>query len=292
MAYMSTGLLSSAGRLASADTASVANIIDGGQYGFGNHLPNIDAATPVVFRPVVPIITSAPRMFEYLPKFPDVLKALVERHTREITNIDLTYSIEESTVAAGADGQNLSVPRNARRAGISPTMAMPEITGNLVWNFFRSWQRMMIDPDTQSSSLAGVIPEGTTLTPHTMSMFSMDMLFIQYDLTLQPQNIIDAFFVTGMWPREIGNGNFQKSVTESVQPQREITFSGVIQHNRNTRVIGQNIAEVLALHKYNYDFGKTISTDIDAALQDEGLQHEVAEIAQTFVPMGGNAAVA
>lgn len=290
MAEMNDALLKNALRLASSDTGTVANIVQGAQYGFGNHLPNIDACTPQVFRPIVPIITSVPRMFQYLKNFPEVLKALVERHTREITGIDFNYSIEEATVNAGADSQMLAVPKNARRSSVNPTMNMPEITGNLVWNFFRTWQRMMIDPDTQSSSLAGVVPEGTTLDPHVMSMFSMDMLFIQYDLTLRPDNIIDAYFITGMWPNEIGQANFQKSVTESVQPQREITFKGVVQHNRNTRAIGVAVAQVLGLHKYNYDFATPIANEIDSALQDEGISGEIQNITSTFTPLGGNSA--
>ena len=291
MAQMINALMHNAQRLASEDTATVANIIDGGQYGFGNHLPNIDASTPIVFRPLVPIITSAPRMFDYLPNFTDVLKALVERHTTEITGVDFSYSIEEATIPAGSDGQQLAVPRNARRSAVNPSMQMPEITGNLVWNFFRTWMRMMMDPDTQASSLAGVIPDGTTLDPHVMSMFSMDMLFIQYDTTLQPQNIIDAFFITGMWPFEIGNAGFQKSVAESQTKTREINFKGVLQHNRNTRVIGRQVAEVLGLHRYNYDFATTISQDIDSRLQAAGLSREISEQVSKFTPYGGNAAV-
>lgn len=293
MPVMTDALLTNAGRLASADNATVANIAAGAQYGFGNHLPDIDAATPLIMSPIVPIITHAPTMFQYLPNFYETLKALVERMTISITGVDPHYTLQEAQIPAGADGQMLNMPTNARRDQVSPVMEFPELTGNLVWNFFRTWMRMIKDPDTQASSLAGIIPDGTTLSPHVMSMFTMDVLFLQYDTTLQPQNLIDAYFVTNMWPNDIGNAGYQKStVGESHYNNRTINFHGVLQHNRNTRVVGQNIAEVLQLHRYNYDFATPVATDIESMIQNTGLQAEVAEIASAFGPMGGNAAVA
>lgn len=291
MPIMTGALTSNAGRLAAGDLMSVANIVEGGQYGFGNHIPNIDAATPLVLRPIVPVITHVPTMFQYLTDFPETLKALVERHTTRIDGIDLQYTLEDATVPSGQDGQELHMPTNARRAAISPSMAMPEIAGNLVWNFFTYWMRLIKDPDTQASSLAGVIPTGTTLQPHVMSMFTMDMLVIQYDTTLQPQNIIDAYFIVTMWPYDAGPAGYTKQLGNSEHQERTIQFHGVIQHNRNTRVIGQNIATVLKLHTYDYNFAVPAATDVESRVQGDGVAHEAAEIASTFVPLGGNAAI-
>ena len=292
MPIMTNSLVSNAGRLAAGDLMSVANVIDGTQYGFGNHIPDIDAATPLVLMPIVPVVTHVPTMFQYLTDFPETLKALVERHTTRIDGIDLQYTLEDATVPSGADGQELHMPTNARRTAISPSMAMPEVTGNLVWNFFTYWMRLIKDPDTQASSLAGVVPSGTTLSPHVMSMFTMDMLVIQYDTTLQPQNIIDAYFLVSMWPYDAGPAGYTKQLGNSEHPERTIQFHAVIQHNRNTRVIGQNIATTLKLHTYDYNFATVAATDVESAVQADGIQYEVTSEVSKFAPLGGNAAIA
>ncbi len=285
MPVMTNALITNAGLLGTGDNSSVANVIDGAQYGFGNHLPNIDAATPLIMRPIVPIIVHAPTMFQNVPNMSDVLKALVERHATRIENIDPQYTIETSTVPSGNDGQELNMPTNARRAQLSPTMTFPELTGNLVWNFFRQWLRMIKDPDTQASSLAGIVPSGSAISQQVMSSFTMDMLFIQYDNTLRPENIIDAYFISQMWPYDIGPAGFTKQLGVSERPDRTISFYGVLQHNRNTRAVGQQIAEVLQLHLINYDYATPVALDIESAIQDEGLQYEVSQLSNTFAPV-------
>lgn len=245
-------------------TASIAgNVILGGQLGFGNNLPNIDAATPLVLRPIVPIITHVPTMFtNYAPNLALILKGLVETQTRSIDGIDLQYTIDPGTTPAGQDGQELNVPTNAKRAQVNPQFVLPELGGNLVWNFFRTWMRMIKDPDTQASSLAGLIG-GSILTPHVLSMYTMDMLFIQYDTTLQPQNIIDGYFITSMWPNDIGTAGFKKQIGQSEVVERTIAFHGVLQHNDNTRSVAQNIAQLLQLHTIDYNYATPIATSIE-----------------------------
>jgi len=252
--------------------AGAGNIITGGQLGFGNNLPNIDAATPLVLRPIVPIITHAPTMFQYLPGMTDILKALLENHARSIDGIDLQYTIDPGATPAGQDGQELNVPTNAKRAQVNPQFTLPEINGNLVWNFFRLWMRLMKDPDTQAASLAGVIPGSQILRPHVLSMFTMDMLFIQYDTTLRPENIIDGYFITSMWPNDTGVAGFKKQIAQSDVVERTIPFHGVLQHNDNTRAVAQQIASLLRLHTIDYNFSTPIATQVESNILEAGLQ--------------------
>ena len=260
------------------------NVNIGGQLGYGNNLPNIDAATPLVMRPIVPIITHAPTMFtQYAPDMATILKALIETQSRSIDGIDVQYTIDPGTTPAGQDGQELNVPTNAKRAQVNPQFTLPELSGNLVWNFFRIWQRMIKDPDTQASSLAGLVPNIVgNLPPHVLSMFTMDVLFIQYDTTMRPENIIDGYFITSMWPNDIGPAGYKKQIGASEVLERTIAFHGVLQHNDNTRAVAQNVASLLQLHKIDYNFSTPVATGIDNAIENAGLLAATAADIATF----------
>lgn len=291
MPVMTNSLIHNAGRLAAGDDMSVANIVDGYQLGYGNHLPKMDAATPLVLRPLVGIVTHVPTMFQYLPNYPQVLKALMEQHVIAMDGVDVEYDTEDEAVPAGQDGQEWHVPTNGRRTAISPSARLYELSGNLVWNFFTSWQRMCKDPDTQAAALAGVVSPDVTLNPHVFSMWTMDMIWLQYSTDMRPENLIDAYFTVGMWPHNSGGAGYTKEIGNSTVPTRTIQFHGVLQHNRNTRIIGQRIAEALQLHRFNYDFSVPIATDVESQVQSDGLQAEAAFDAANFGPLGANAAL-
>ncbi len=260
------------------------NIITGAQLGFGNNLPNIDAATPLVLRPLVPIITHVPTMFTLVDGLQDILKSLIENHTRSIDGVDLQYTMDSGTTPAGQDGQELNVPTNAKRAQVNPQMMLPEINGNLVWNLFRLWMRMMKDPDTQASSLAGIVPSNQILPPHVLSMYTMDMLFIQYDTTLRPENIVDGYFITSMWPNDIGTAGFKKTIGTSDVVERTVAFHGVLQHNDNTRAVAQSVAQMLQLHTIDYNYATPIAQGVDSNLLNLGLMGSAAIDNLSFVP--------
>lgn len=198
MPVQSNPLVFNANRMGAFDTSTVANIVDSAQLGFGPHIPSIDGATPLVMRPILPIVTHTPTMFDNLSNYSQNLKALIERCPISIDGIDPHQTIEAQSIPIGHDGQELYMPTNARREQLNPSWTMPDFNGMLTYKLFQYWQWMIKDPDTQASSLAGVIAPGTSLNPHVMSMFTMDVLFIQYDITLQPQNILDAYFITNM----------------------------------------------------------------------------------------------
>ena len=282
--YLPNGsFLSNTGSLI-ANVAPAVDVLVGGQLGYGNNLPNIDAATPLVMRPIVPIVMHAPTMFtRYAPSMATILKALIETQSKSIDGIDVQYTIDPGTTPAGQDGQELNVPTNAKRAQVNPQFTLPELSGNLVWNFFRIWQRMIKDPDTQASSLAGLVPNITgNLPPHVLSMFTMDMLFIQYDTTMRPENIIDGYFITSMWPNDIGPAGYRKQTGTSEVLERTIAFHGVLQHNDNTRAVAQKIANTLQLHKIDYNFATPITQQIDPQILNTGLQAATETDIATF----------
>jgi hypothetical protein len=278
------GLITNAGQLGATDTSTIADIVNGAQLGYGPNLPQIDGATPLVLSPIVPIVTHIPTMFAGVEYAPQILKALVERHAKEISGIDFGYQLESSTTPVGQDGQELHMPTNSKRTQVNPTFTWQEITGNLVWNFIKNWIEMIKQPDTQASSLTA-INLGDPMSPMLMSYFTMDVLFIQFDPTFRPENIIDAFFVTNMWPTETGMIGAKRQIGHSDMVDRTIAFNGVLQHNRNTKVAGQIIADALGLHRSNYDFAVPVATAIDANIQGMGLDYATQQNLATFADL-------
>lgn len=270
-------LLFNQARLAALESDTVANIAVGGQLGLGAHLINIDAATPLILPPIVPVVVHMPTMFANIPNYAATLKALAERHAKTIDGIDFGYTLETEATPAGHDGQTLKMPTNARRGEVNPSMTFSELSGNLVWKFFMNWMHMIKSPDTQAATLSGLSTNANALPPQTLSVFSMDVLFIQYDTTLRPENVLEGFMITGMFPIDIGSGGFKREIGQSTMPERTIQFTGIVQHNDATRQKAKDIAALLALHSVNYRKAEPVAAAIEAALAQQGVQREVQE---------------
>lgn len=285
------GLITNAGLLGTTDESSIADISYGAQLGVGPNLPQIDGATPLVLSPVVAVVTHMPTMFNNILNAAETLKALVERHAKEISGIDFGYQLEGSPTPVGQDGQELHMPTNSKRTPVTPTFTWQELPGNLVWNFHKNWIQMIKDPDTQASVLSAMA-NGTTMSPMLMSAFTMDVLFIQFDSTMLPENIVDAWFITNMWPQETGLFGAKRQIGHSEMPERQIAYYGVLQHNRNTKAVGQIIATALALHRANYDFAVPVEQEIDPNIQNMGLQEGAMEQNQNFVAIDTSATAA
>ena len=270
-------LLFNAGRLGTLPTDTVANIAVGGQLGLGSHLVNIDAATPLIMPPIVPIVMHMPTMFANIQYYAEVLKALVERHAKTIDGIDFGYTLETEATPSGHDGQTLKIPTNARRGEVSPSMVFSELNGMLVWNFFKNWMHMIKSPDTQAATLGGLTTNSSTIPPQTLSVFSMDVMFIQYDTTLRPENILDGYMIAGMYPTDIGQGGFKREIGQSTMPERTIAFTGIVQHNDATKQKAIDIAQLLALHSVNYRKAEPVVASIESQLAQQGVQLEVQQ---------------
>lgn len=284
MSEMKDALLKNVPFLGSKN-GTVANIPQAGQLGVGSHLTMLDGSTPETFNPVVPIVTHTPTMMDERGSMAAVLKALIERHTKSISGIDIEYTLESADSFTLADGQAAKVPTKSKRAAISPTMTFPEVTGNLVWNFFREWIGMIDHPDTHASKLTSM-PTFGEIDPFVYSYFSMDICWIQFDRTYLPKNIIDASFTTMMFPTSGGGPlGMKKDVGATEVMERSVTFEGIAQHNDNTKAAGIAIAEVLQLHKANYDLAVPVATTISDIASDKGVQAEIAEIGKTFVAL-------
>lgn len=295
--FMQDALLNNVTQLGTAGRTGVANMIRGGQLGTGIRFPNIDAASPLVFNPAVIVVTHVPAMWNEYPKLQEMLKSLVETHAKSITGIDFGYQMETADTIVGHDGQTQKVPTRSTRTQISPSMTFQEISGNLVWNLFRMWISDMQHPDTNFSKLSAQI-DGGVIPPWLMSSYSMSMVAIQFDPTGLPDRIIDAAFYTNLFPTDTTELGIQRTLGTSEIKERTIPFTGIVQHNENTRELGYHIAKMLNLHKIAYDFalpglsGKVLPADGSISktisklgLYDEALGTEMPAVT-SFKPLG------
>lgn len=287
MPQMSGAIQANAGPFAASPSSFIANIAEGGQLGFGPLLPNLDANTPPVFLPLQLIVTHVPTLFKYIPNGIEIFKALFETHLQSMDGLDFSYSMDVDGTPVGRDGQVQNVPTKQTRSQISPTAMWPEKIGNVVFNFGRLWMDAMHDVDTQASSMAGIIPQGTILPPMVTSMYAADLMFIQYDSTYRPENIIDAFAVTNFFPTDIGSPGYQLNVTETTRPDRSFTFTGIVQHNRNTINIAKSLARLTNLHQINYQEALPITESIESELEGEGMSRQVSDYLSQFRNMDG-----
>ena len=301
-ASVNPSLLTGINNICNAQNATINDISVGGQLGVGPRLANIDGATPLVFAPVIPIITHIPTMFT--PQggtttssaststsgntMGGILKSLVERHSKTITGVDFGYEMDEGSAYILADGQEAKIPTKNKRSQISPNMTFAEIQGNLVWNFFRQWMMMISNPDTHFSSLASMANGSDSMNPFVYSYFSMDLLLISFDPTMLPQNIIDAVFITTMWPKTTGQLGIKREIATSETPERSIDFNGIVQHNSNVYQAAVAIAQTLNLHKENFQFATPIATSIETTAVNMGIQQEVTDIMSKFVDASQN----
>lgn len=288
MPVMDNSLIAGGGAFATTPTSYTANVADSGQLGFGPVLPNLDGNTPQVYLPLQFVVTHVPGMFNYIPGASAFFKALFETHMVSMEGLDFQYAMENEGTPVGRDGQMMNVPTRHTRSQITPTATWGEKIGNPVFNMHHVWANGMHDVDTQAASLAGIVASGTTLPPHVASMYAADILAIQYDTTMRPENIIDAFWMTNVFPTDYGSPGYQYNAIETHRPDRTVTYHTVVQHNHNTVAVAKQVAGLLNLHAINYQDANPIARQIDSQLSGQGLQAQVANILSGFSNLDGN----
>lgn len=295
--FMKQALYTNVTQMGVTGRTGAANLVSGGQLGTGLRLQDIDAATPLVFNPTVFVVTHLPSMWKPYPRLMEMLKSIIETHAKTITGVDVNYTLTTDQTVVGHDGQNQQVPLRSSRGEVTPTMTFQEVSGNLIWNIFRTWIFDIQHPDTNFSRLSAQVGK-KEMYPWLMSTYSMSMIGIQYDPTGYAENIIDGAFYTNMFPTTTGEFGFQRQINTTEIKERSITFTGMVQHNENTREAAYQIAKMLNLHKINYDFslpgltgvtlpenGSITKTISKLGLYDEALGVEMPAVS-SFKPLG------
>lgn len=270
--FMSDALLEKVVGLGSHLQGTVANVSRSGQNGTGIRITKLDGATPLVFNPVIPVVLTVPTMWNKFPQKQEILRALMETHARNITGIDFSYALETSQVQIGHDGQQMDAPTKTTRSQVNPSATFTEYTGNIIYKFFQDWMFDIQHPDTNASALPAMGVMDENMPGWTMSAYSMSMLFIQPDPTGLPDRIIDAFVICNMFPKDMGEIGFQRQLGTSETKERSINFSGIVQHNNNTKELGIRVMKMLGLHRINYNNalpGLAGSVNPNTAIQED-----------------------
>lgn len=246
----------------------VANLIEGGQLGYGFKAGAFDAATPLAFPPAVIVVLQTPMMWDADNLGDDgvlamTVKSMFETHAKSVTGIDVAYTLDSGDQPIGHDGQTFKVPTQSKRTEVSPSFTWPEVTGNLVWNIIHRWIWDIQDPDTN----AGLEFMENPL-PYTMSAYSLTFMAIQFDQTMHPDRIIDAAIYCNVYPQATGELGIQRTIGTTEVKERNVTFNAYLMHNKYTKFLGRQIATRLNLRSETYRVASPNVQEIDPQFGD------------------------
>lgn len=248
---------------ASFNEEFVANLIEGGQLGYGFKAGAFDAATPLAFPPAVIVVLQTPMMWDADNLGDDgvlamTVKSMFECHAKSVTGIDVAYTLDSGDQPVGHDGQTFKVPTQSKRTEVNPSFTWPEVTGNLVYNIILRWIWDIQDPDTN----AGLEFMENPL-PYTMSTYALTFMSIQFDQTMHPDRIIDAAIYCNVYPQATGEMGIQRTIGTTEVKERAITFNAYLMHNKYTKFLGREVAKRLNLRSETYQVASPNVQEID-----------------------------
>lgn len=248
---------------ASFNEEFVANLIEGGQLGYGFKAGAFDAATPLAFPPAVIVVLQTPMMWDADNLGDDgvlamTVKSMFECHAKSVTGIDVAYTLDSGDQPVGHDGQTFKVPTQSKRTEVNPSFTWPEVTGNLVYNIILRWIWDINDPDTN----AGLEFMENPL-PFTMSTYALTFMSIQFDQTMHPDRIIDAAIYCNVYPQATGEMGIQRTIGTTEVKERAITFNAYLMHNKYTKFLGREVAKRLNLRSETYQVASPNVQEID-----------------------------
>lgn len=281
----------SANQEANPYQGAVANPQEGGQFGFGPRIMQLDAGSPLILNPCIIVITQLPRMFDRNPEWQKTFKSSFELDAKSITGIDFEYNVQEATSLVGHDGQNLSMPTMTQRSPVNPTASWTEKYGNIVFGLHYLWILGIQHPDTQCSFMSAMaeLEDGGNINnvpPWLITTFSMSFMAIQPDPTGLYNRAVDAAFYTAVWPTGTGMIGFKKEINSVEQPERQINYKGLVQHNDNTREVGSYLMKMLNFYKVNMQRATT-TAGVDAKIDYSGLKRAQNDMNQAYSSMIG-----
>lgn len=244
-------------------TYPITQAIGNGQLGVGIKAPALDVATPLVLPPAVIVVLQIPAMYDiaaapeqggvaqpYLTAMGAALKDMFESHAKNVSNIDVDYTLEAVADQPLHDGQNFQAPGKTKRTQQSPSFTFGEVTGNLYWNIIKKWITDINYPDTYAIGANVHVSGGWT-----MSAYSMTIAVIQPDVTGRPDRIIDASIICNMFPQGTGGLGMERTVGQMrAGNDRQINFTGIVQHNAYTKELGKLIMEKLSMHQLDFNW--------------------------------------
>jgi hypothetical protein len=248
-----------------------ADVSKPGHSGLFEDFTHLDSATPAVFNPVKMIVLRTPGMYDSNPLFAKMLKSIMESHATSASGFDIEYTLDTDQTPIGHNGQNLEVPMATKLSQQSPSFTFPELTGGIIWKVFERWLKDIKDPVT-GSSLLNMAGNADFVSTN----YSMTMLFIQFDATHRPENIMNACLMTNMFPKGTGQFGMKFDLAQPTKQERSISFTGLQQHNDNVLSLARDIAETLTLTKLSGDKLNASMDSVSSMLAESGIASQAA----------------
>lgn len=248
----------------------------GGLIGAGENLHNIDASTGALFNPAIIVVIKTPTMFDSRPDDARFLKTIMETHAKSVTGIDFQHQVETGEQKAGHDKQPALVPTGTTRTPVNPQFVFDEVAGNLIWRGFDKWIQGIQEVDS-TVTFADLIRRGEEIPPYVMSSFTMTMVALQFDPTMNPERLIGAPLYTCMFPTETSMFGIERGDAAKI-PERTIPFAAVVRKNRKTDELGYNIAKLLQLNKPDWGNVPSGYDSVDKLIKDSGNESLVKEV--------------
>jgi hypothetical protein len=217
----------------------------GGQYGYQPNFAAFPSNTGYTPRNLIPILVEAPRGFQKLPnsqKWVNVLKALMENQSKNITGLRTGINVEASERPVGGAGHMQSDPTNVTEEMSQPTHVWDERYGRPIHSFWQSYIRNLImEPITKQPAIMTLddAPED-----QLADMYSFTMLYIEPDPLRR--HVVEAWLVNNMFPTTSGVLESQMDPTTGAEvPELSIEFRGMPVVNQGTRRFAQSLLDQL-----------------------------------------------
>lgn len=244
---------------------------------FAPNIDNIAGNSPYVQRNVIPILLQAPRFFQFMDNsqmWVRSLKAIVERHTRNVTGLNRSKNVDYAEAPVGGSGERIQVPINVTREVSSPVHTMNELQGRAVARFFDDWISWGIQDENTGHPL--VISNGNVRNVDYDATFSgMTVLYFEPDATFT--EVVAAWLCTNMMPTNIPWEGQMDASQGGQYNDISMTFTAMTDISVGTMNLARNIMQSMNLGGMNPQETAILINKVsaDVAAADNGRKEDL-----------------
>ena len=228
----------------------------GGQMGYSIRPSEYVSNTAYVRRNVIPILIEAPKGFTVMPNglaLTSTLKSLMELHSKNITGLNDTLSVEFAEDAFGGAGEMQETLTNVTRERSTVSHTFTEKYGKATSSFFYTWIRgLLMDPNTKVPLYTQTEAGANNAITHTQlpDFTGATMLYIEPDPT--HCHVVAAYLVTNMMPKSSGERTSERDLTSGGDlVEVSIEFTGITQVGSAVTKLAQSILSSIGFAGYD-----------------------------------------
>ncbi len=209
------------------------------------------SGTSYVAAPLIPIVLSTPRFFDYMPNptyLKSCFKALIERKVTKLDGLKRGLEVDKSTRTIGTSGMNVAEPLKVKEKISSLSIEIPEVANRTVARFIEFIIKWGIGHPYTQTPLVSTITDIRKATGgiFTADLYSFSMLCIEPDRFRN--YVVDAWLLFNLWFDNSGddspNGDIQGTpdlVTHS------FSFEPLTIRNDSVTIMAQNVLNGLSI---------------------------------------------